>query len=175
MKDFETTRLLLRHIAESDAEDIFEYGKELNVGPNAGWKPHTSIEETRKVMTEVFIGQENVFGIVLKDTNKMIGSIGLISDPRRTNPHALMLGYAISEHHWGKGLMTEAARAIIERGFQELPVDIITCTCYSINPRSRRVIQKCGFQYEGCLRQCEERFDGVILDMECYSLLRNSQ
>jgi Acetyltransferases, including N-acetylases of ribosomal proteins len=172
MKEIKTARLLLRNIYESDAEDLFEYGKEPNVGPNAGWKPHTDIEETLQVMEQVFVGKENVFGIVLKDSGKMIGSIGLIDDPRRNNPHAMMLGYAMSEHYWGKGLMTEAAQAIIERAFHELSIDIISCTCYSSNTRSRRVIEKCGFQYEGCLRRAEQRYDGQIMDIECYSLIK---
>lgn len=168
----ETERLILRHIVESDIEDLFQYCKNPNVGPAAGWKPHESIEETRKLMHGIFIGKENVFGIVAKNTKKLIGTIGLIPDPHRTNPRSLMLGYAMSEDYWGKGLMTEAAKAVVRDGFKELPIDIITCTCYTINPRSRRVIEKCGFTYEGCLRQCEQRFDGKILDLECYSLLR---
>lgn len=172
MKEIKTARLLLRHIHENDAEDIFEYSKEPNVGPNAGWKPHANIEETLQIIEEVFVGKENVFGIVLKDSGKMIGSIGLIDDPRRNNPHAMMLGYAMSEHYWGKGLMTEAAQAIIERAFQELSIDIISCTCYSSNSRSRRVIEKCGFQYEGCLRRAEQRYDEKMMDVECYSLLK---
>lgn len=172
MKEIKTARLLLRHIHESDAKDIFEYSKEPNVGPNAGWKPHDNIEETLQIIKEVFVGKENVFGIVLKDSGKMIGSIGLIDDPRRNNPHAIMLGYAMSEHYWGKGLMTEAAQAIIEKAFCELPIDIVSCTCYSSNPRSRRVIEKCGFQYEGCLRRAEQRYDGEIMDLECYSLFK---
>jgi putative acetyltransferase len=172
MKEIKTARLLLRHIYKSDAADIFEYGKEPNVGPNAGWKPHANIEETLQVMEQIFVGKENVFGIVLIDSGKMIGSIGLIDDPRRNNPHAMMLGYAMSEHYWGKGLMTEAAQAIIKRAFHELPIDIISCTCYSFNSRSRRVIEKCGFQYEGCLRRAEWQSDGQTMDMECYSLLK---
>jgi putative acetyltransferase len=172
----ETERLILRPIKDSDARDTFEYCKNPNVGPAAGWEPHKNIEDTRRIMKEIFIGKENIFGIVLKSSGKIIGSIGLHTDPhRRHNPRALMLGYAMSECCWGKGLMTEAARAIIEYGFRELPIDLISCTCYSFNSRSRRVIQKCGFEYEGCLRQAAKRYDGKILDVECYSLLNKNE
>lgn len=99
MTKIETERLILRNITENDACDIFEYGKEANVGPNAGWKPHKNIDETKDIMKNVFINQQYVFGIVLKENNKMIGSVGLIKDPKRENPHALMLGYAISEKY----------------------------------------------------------------------------
>ncbi len=171
----ETERLILRPIKNSDANDIFEYSKNPNVGPAAGWEPHKSIEDTRKIMKDIFIGKENIFGMVLKSSGKIIGSIGLHTDPRRNNPRVLMLGYAMSEYCWGKGLMTEAAKAVIEYGFHELPIDMISCTCYTFNSRSRRVIQKCGFEYEGCLRQAEKRYDGKILDVECYSLLNKNE
>lgn len=172
MKKIETKRLLLRHITIEDATDIYDYSREPNVGPYAGWKPHNNIDETHQIMNELFIEHDNIFGIVIKGTNKVIGTIGLIEDPRRQNSHALMLGYAMSEKYWGKGLMTEAAKAVIEHAFCELPINIISCTCYPHNIGSRRVIEKCGFEYEGCLKQAEERYDGAIMNLQCYSLLR---
>lgn len=173
MITLETEHLILRPINKDDASDIFEYGSEPNVGPAAGWKPHKNIDETRAIMKAVFVDKDNIFGMVLKSSGKMIGSIGLVPDPHRNNPEVLMLGYAMSEHYWGKGLMTEAAKAVIEYGFSELAISMISCTCYSMNPRSRRVIQKCGFEYEGCLRQGEKRYDGKVLDVEFYSLCNN--
>ncbi|HAT61715.1 MAG TPA: GNAT family N-acetyltransferase [Prevotella sp.] len=172
MTKIETERLILRNITENDACDIFEYGKEANVGPNAGWKPHKNIDETKDIMKNVFINQQYVFGIVLKENNKMIGSVGLIKDPKRENPHALMLGYAISEKYWGQGIVPEASKAIIKLGFENPEIDIITCCCYSFNKRSRRVIEKCGFMYEGCLRNGEMRYDGEVFDIESFSLLK---
>ncbi len=170
MGNIETARLLLRSIEESDTENIYEYSRNPNVGITAGWKPHKNIEDTRVIMKQIFIGQENVFGIVLKECNKLIGTIGLITDPRRENPKAMMIGYAIAEEHWGKGFMTEAANAVISYGLNKLALDLISCTCYPDNRRSRRVIEKCGFHHEGSLRQCEVRFDGTIMDMECFSI-----
>jgi ribosomal-protein-alanine N-acetyltransferase len=48
----ETKRLILRNIVEDDAEDIYEYARNPNVGPNAGWLPHESIVSARCVTTE---------------------------------------------------------------------------------------------------------------------------
>lgn len=78
----ETERLLLRPVTADDAQDIFEYSSEPDVGSNAGWKPHETTEETIKIMNEIFIGQQNIFGIILKAENKLIGTIGLIDDPK---------------------------------------------------------------------------------------------
>jgi len=167
-----TERLILRNIVEDDAADIFEYAQEPHVGCNAGWKPHERIEETREIMKQIFIDQPYMFGLILKENHHLIGTIGLMKDPKRANPHALMLGYAMSEHYWGRGLMTEASKAVMDVAFKDPEVDMITCCCYPFNDRSRRVIEKCGFKYEGCIRGCEERYDGKMMDVESYSLFR---
>lgn len=171
MKSIETERLLLRPIIESDATDIFEYSRNGNVGINAGWKPHENIEETKEVMKIVFLNQEYVFGIVLKETGKMFGSIGLIPDPKRQNDKTRMIGYAIGEDYWGKGFATEAVFAVLRFGFKETGLDLVSAYCYPFNERSKRVIEKCGFQYEGCLRLAEERYDGIVIDNNCYSIM----
>jgi Acetyltransferases, including N-acetylases of ribosomal proteins len=172
MKTIETDRLILRPITEDDAEDIFAYSKNENVGINAGWKAHANIEETREIMGIIFLGKENVYGIESKETGKLLGTIGLIDDPKRQNNKARMLGYAIGEEFWGKGYTTEAAQAIIHYGFVELNLNLVSAYCYPFNKRSKRVLEKCGFQYEGLFRLAEERYDGVVLDNECYVIIR---
>ena len=170
----ETKRLILRPIKEDDDTAIFEYSGNPNVGPNAGWKPHESIEETREIINAVFLGKENVFGIVLKDSGTLIGSVGLVEDPKRENDKVKMLGYAIGEAYWGNGYTTEAASAVIEHGFNNLKLDLISAYCYPFNNRSKHVLEKLGFSYEGKLSQCEKRFDGIVLDDECYALSAES-
>ena len=172
-KAMETERLILRNINNSDAEDIFEYAQNPDVGPNAGWEPHKSIEESRAIMKAIFLRKNNAFGIVNKENNKLIGTIGLIKDPKRDNPMAMMLGYSLSKDYWDRGIMSEASKAIIEYGFNELGLEMITCCCYSYNKRSKRVIEKCGFIHEGIIRGAEIRYDGKILDYESFSLAKN--
>ena len=118
MAELHSERLLLRNIQIDDLEDIFEYSSTPKVGPNAGWKPHETKEETLDIMQAIFLNQETVWGIILKENGKMVGSIGLVKDDRRDNKKVRMLGYAIGENYWGKGLMTEAARAVIRYGFE---------------------------------------------------------
>ena len=95
----ETERLLLRPLSPSDAEAVFAYSREANVGINAGWKPHESLEESEDALEKVFCGKKGIFGIVHKIDGKLIGTIGVIDDPKRLNPKAGMLGYAISESY----------------------------------------------------------------------------
>lgn len=165
-----TQRLILRNICEDDADDIFAYSSSPNVGPNAGWKPHESREETLEIMKAIFLSHPNIFGIVLAENVRLIGSIGLINDPKRQNEHTMMLGYALSEQYWGKGIMTEAVNAVLQYGFDQLKLDLISAYCYPFNLRSKHVLTKCGFSYEGTLKQAEQIYDGRIFDNECYAL-----
>ena len=166
----ETERLILRQIVASDAEDIFAYSSGPNTGMHASWKPHESLRETRAVMSEVFLGQESVFGIELKETHRLIGNIGLVKDYMRANDSVRMLGYALGEDFWGHGFMTEAAKVMIDFGFETMHLDLISATCYPFNVRSRRVLEKLGFRYEGTLALAEKRYDGLVFDTDCFSL-----
>ena len=172
MAELLTERLILRPIISGDAGDIFEYSKHPLVGPNAGWKPHEDEGETKEIMKEIFLDKECVWGIVPKGSKKVVGSIGLIKDPKRENEHTMMLGYAIAYDQWGKGITTEAARAVVAYGFKELGLHLISVCCYAYNSRSRGVIKKCGFIYEGTMRQAEKRYDGEIFDSEIYSITK---
>lgn len=169
--NIQTERLLLRPVVENDDQDIFAYAQEPNVGPHAGWKPHESIEETREIMQQLFIGQEDIFAIVYRQEERVIGTIGLVADPKRDNDRSMMLGYAMSERFWGQGLMTEAARAVICYGFEQLGAELIAAYCYPQNSRSQAVLRKCGFIYEGTLQQASRLYDGRVVDEKCYSLI----
>ena len=170
----ETERLILRQIVPADAEEIFAFSKGPETGRDAGWKPHETLEETRLIMQEIFLEQESVFGMVLKETGVMIGSVGLIDDPLRENDSVRMLGYALGEAFWGQGFMTEAADAVVTYGFEEMHLDLISATCYPFNLRSKRVLEKLGFRYEGTLALAEKRYDGKVLDKDCFSVTKEA-
>ena len=164
-------RLILRPVTIHDCEDIYEYSKNPNVGYRAGWKPHESKKETAAIMKMIFIGQDHIFGIIIKSNNKLVGTIGLIHDPKRENKNAWMLGYALHEAYWGKGIMTEAAKLVIQYAKEQPNITLISAYCYPYNPQSRRVLEKCGFEYEGLLRQAEVLYTGEIVDNLCFSMI----
>ena len=83
-----------------------------------------------------------------------------------------MIGYALREESWGKVYMTEVVRRIIQFGFESLCLDLISVGHFEFNDRSRRVIEKCGFRYEGTLRRASSIFDGSVHDALVYSMLR---
>lgn len=173
MATLQTERLLLRPFHKSDVDDFYEYSKNKHVGPNAGWKPHANKAESAEIMREIFLDQESVWAIVWQATEKVIGSIGIVDDAKRPHSQVKMLGYAIGEDYWGRGITTEASLAVLQYAFLELGLGLVSIYCYPFNKRSMRVIEKCGFHYEGQLRQAERIYDGNIYDTVCYSMTRN--
>ena len=145
----ETERLILRKWKETDAESLFEYAKDPDVGPIAGWQPHRSVEESLDVIRSVLCGAE-CYAVCEKENGKAIGAIEL-----RLNGHTDMterddeceLGYWLGKPFWGRGYMPEAAREIIRHGFEDLGMNIIWCGYYEGNLKSKRVQEKLGFVY----------------------------
>ena len=72
----ETDRLILRSWYDSDAEELYKYAQNPQVGPVAGWPPHQSVEESLEIIRTVFSSPET-YAVVLKETGKPIGCIGL--------------------------------------------------------------------------------------------------
>lgn len=144
-----TKRLILRKWNAEDAESLFEYAKDPDVGPIAGWPPHKNVEESLDVIKNVFNGAE-CYCICEKGSNKAIGAVEL-----KLNGHTDMtdkddeceLGYWLGKPFWGRGYMPEAAQALIERGFEKLQMTTIWCGYYDGNIKSKRVQEKLGFQF----------------------------
>lgn len=146
----ETERLILRPWKESDAEDLYKYASNPDVGPIAGWPPHQSIEESLDVIRNVLSGAE-CYAICLKEDGRAIGAIEL-----KLNGYTDMterddeceLGYWLGKPFWGQGIMPEAATKIICHGFEDAGMTRIWCGYYEGNIKSKRVQEKVGFKYQ---------------------------
>lgn len=172
MKAMETDRLCLELWSKSDNEALYEYAKNPNVGPCAGWKPHASPEESRQVIEDVFLRCES-WKIIWKKSGKIIGIVGLEEDRLRPEVASRELGYSLAEEFWGRGIMTEAAGKVIEYAFTFMDLDIIAVQTSPINIRSQKVIEKLGFKKEGHLRYTNRIYDGTVRDAYLYSLCKN--
>lgn len=147
----ETPRLILRPWDAGDVEDLFEYACVAGVGEMAGWNHHKSIEESGQIL-DMFIRGKKTFALELKENGKVIGSLGieyLHPDPVEGERYGREIGYVLSKDYWGRGLMTEAVKAVCGYCFDVLGYDYLTCGHFSQNSRSRRVIEKCGFTFFG--------------------------
>lgn len=145
----ETDRLILRPWRESDLADFYEYARVDGVGQMAGWQPHKSLEESKTIL-EMFIRDKKTLALELKETGKVIGSLGLEEPEELDLPEDSQgreIGYVLSRDYWGRGLMPEAVRAVVQHCFAELDYDWLSCGHFESNAQSRRVIEKCGFTH----------------------------
>lgn len=145
----ETERLILRPWKEDDAESLYKYAKNPEVGPIAGWPVHTSVENSREIIKSVLAADET-YAVCLREDNVAIGSIGLIT-PAQSHTKAaddeIEIGYWIGVPYWGQGLIPEAVRALQKHAFLDLGCSAIWCGYYDGNEKSKRCQEKCGFKY----------------------------
>ena len=150
MKNLETKRLILRPWEETDAKALYQYAKDSEVGPAAGWPPHTSEENSLEIIKNV-LSAEGAYAVVLKETGEAVGSVGLMireqSHVKCPNKEA-EIGYWLGVPYWGKGLIPEAVNELIRYAFEELGIDTLWCGYFVGNEKSKRVQEKCGFVYE---------------------------
>ena len=145
-----TERLILRRWEDGDAESLFEYAADPDVGPIAGWPPHQTIEESRDVIKNVFNGKE-AYAICLKTDDRAIGAIEL-----KLNGHTDLtdrddeceLGYWLGKPFWGQGIMPEAVKEILRHAFEKIGMTKVWAGYYEGNLKSKRVQEKSGFRYQ---------------------------
>lgn len=147
MEQITTERLILRQWKLSDSGDLYEYAKSDLVGHNAGWKQHKSEEESKKII-KMFIDANETYAVVLKEENKVIGSIGIHKREANNNLNEREIGYVLNPKYWGNGYIPEAVQALLEYGFNTMNLDLIWCVHFDFNERSKRVIEKCGFNFK---------------------------
>lgn len=142
----QTKRLILRPWQDEDAEELYRYARDPQVGPPAGWPPHTSIQNSRQIIRSVLSAPET-YAVCLKESGKPIGSIGLHRNDLACHQDEYELGYWIGKPFWGQGLIPEASREILRYAFEDLGMKRIWCGYYEGNIKSRRVQEKLGFVY----------------------------
>jgi len=150
----ETERLILRFWEETDLMDFYLYASQPGVGELAGWHHHKSIDESRDIL-EMFIENKSDWAMVLKETNKVVGSFGFHNpiwingdeNSEFRNLKNTSIGYVLAKPYWGRGLMLEALNAVIKYVFDNDIVQVIAISHFKHNNQSRRVIEKAGFKF----------------------------
>ena len=141
----ETERLILRPWREEEAEELFKYASDPEIGPPAGWPAHKTVEESRKIIKTVFSDPET-YAVCLKENGKPVGSIGLHRNDLAKGEDEYELGYWLGREFWGQGIIPEAARELLRYAFCDLGMERVWCGYYEGNEKSRRVAEKLGFE-----------------------------
>ncbi len=158
---FETKRLILRPWTEDDAKDLYEYARDPDIGPPAGWPVHTSTENSRDIIKNV-LSAEETYAVCLKENGKAIGSVGLHRKDLAEKDDEYELGYWLGKPFWGQGIIPEASLEILRHAFEDLNMNTVWCAHYDGNTKSRRVMEKLGFIYHHTTEGIEVSLLGEI-------------
>ena len=144
----ETDRLILRPLTLADAETAFRWTGDLEVAKYVSWLPHYSMDDVLKWLKEIEWKHPNdnyIWGFVLKETDELFGSGGLIWEE---NWQLFQVGYNIMTTHQNRGYTTEAMKAILQFAAANLGIKIVAGGHAKENLASSRVLEKLGFVYD---------------------------
>ena len=167
-----TDRLVLREFEENDWPAVLEYQSDPQYLRYYAWTGRTA-EDVRAFVRHFIDWQGEQprrnfqFAVVLKGEGRLIGNCGIRTNPDRREAD---IGYELAHPHWGRGYATEAARAVLAFGFEELRLHRIWASCVLENAGSARVLEKLGMRREGHLRE-HEWMRGRWWDTLLYAIL----
>ena len=143
-----TERLILRAPQLADAAQLSKLANNIKVASMMTGMPHPYT----KGEAETFIRRTAepdktgcTYILTLAKTGAVLGCAGLSFD----RDNKLLLGFWLGEPHWGQGYATEAAHALVDLAFEGFKAERLHTRCRVTNSASRRVIEKCGFQFTG--------------------------
>lgn len=144
----ETDRLILRPLSLDDAEHIFKtWTSDEDVAKYMIWDVHESVNDTidwlKQEVNDIDSDDVYTWGLVLKDTNTLFGTIALNKKADGTSG----FGYNIAKAYWKKGFTTEAGRKVLDFANKTLNIKKIFCRHADENIASMKTMKKLGFIY----------------------------
>lgn len=168
-----TRRLLLRPLRMKDARDFHAYARDPRVAEYVLWDPHTSLGQTRSILRNLMAGSRqqelHTKAMVLKETGRMVGTIGLVA--RDWEHHTAEVGFSLAADQWGQGLMTEALIAYLGHVFRKQDIHRVEAQHDVLNPASGAVMRKAGMHPEGVLRE-RIHYKGRYASVMLYAAIR---
>lgn len=169
-----TERLVLRAYESTDWARVHIYGSDPEFSKYEVWGPNTTTEESFNFVTRMIelakLTPRYKFelAVCLKDSGLLIGGCGLRKETELS--HIGSLGWAINPEFQNKGFATEAARALIDFGFNDLKLSVIYATCDTRNAASYKVMEKSGMKKVGFIKGTQE-IKGYVRDTFRYEIL----
>jgi ribosomal-protein-alanine N-acetyltransferase len=171
--ELKTERLVLRRFNENDAEQMYAgWMNDERVAKYTSWYAHSSIEMTKSFINYVLgLDERTSYNWVIEYNEKLIGTINVCYSDDLLEIAGI--AYALAFDSWGKGYITEAAKAVVSFLFDEVGYRKIIAGCDAENVGSMKVMEKLGMKQEACFRQQIIRKDGTFGDDLQYGLFRN--
>ncbi len=172
-KALTTERLTLRRFTMNDADAMFRnWAGDPEVTRYLMWLPHADVGISKQVLSAWVpeYARDGFYNWGIEFEGDLIGGISVVNASEQ-NEWA-EIGYCIGRKYWGRGIVTEALRRVMDFLFDEVGLNRIYLRHDSDNPASGRVMEKCGLIYEGTMRQHNKRKDGTFGDLKVYGILR---
>jgi RimJ/RimL family protein N-acetyltransferase len=164
----ETERLILRAPTLGDAKAIAKLANDRRIAENTARIPHPyALTDAKEFISAVNDGGSELALLITLADETVIGGCG-IATVAGQNPE---IGYWLGVRYWGQGYATEAVRALIDHAFQRLDYDVLHSSARVTNPASRRILEKCGFQWIGA-GLCRVRALGSSVPVDRFRLDR---
>lgn len=161
--NLETERTFLRPFQIDDLDDLYEYAGQPEIDELAGWKHHTSINESIHVL-RMYLKDENALAIEEKKSGRVIGHIVIYRDTRKDRKDTKEIGFALHRDYWGRGIMTEVVRVLRDTLLEQGILHIYAC-CVKANEAAGHLLEDCGFavEREGTLdsKKLKKKFESL--------------
>lgn len=169
-----TRRLTLRAPAARDLPSLVRLANNPAVARNLGRMPHPyTADNALHWITEASRAGPKLrtLAITGRYDDSFLGGCGY--RPVEGNPDHVTLGYWLGEPHWGQGIAAEAAQAVIDLAFEIEDISCIEVSVRSSNHQSKRVIEKCGFQFTRHGMAKLAALSGTV-SVDCYMMARRT-
>ena len=135
--------------------------------------PHPYTMENAVEWVDMMLNQDPLLVFVIDLAGELAGVVGITmrNDVYRKAP---LIGYWLGEAYWGRGIMTQAVKLVVDYAFANLDITRLQAGIFNTNPASMRVLEKAGFVKEGIARSAITK-NGMVLDEHCYGLVRVSE
>ena len=169
----ETERLILRRFVEGDAQAMFDnWASRSENLTYVTWNPYLNVEQTRNSIGNWVKSYDDSdyykWAICLKEnSDHVIGDISLVSVDETNS--SCEIGYILGQDYWGRGLMTEALKAVLSYCLDKIGFERVDACYVSLNPASGRVMEKAGMTFWKTVPNAVER-KGYIADKIYYQI-----
>lgn len=150
LEQLQGERLILHRPSEEDAAAVFAYAADPEVSRFLGWLPHNDESETRtflRTCAEEWERGKELSWIICDEAGSVVGMV-----TAKLGRGMAGVGYVLAHRAWGKGYATEALQLVSAALLKHTVVSSIWAVCHLENAPSARVLEKCGFQRHGLLR-----------------------
>ena len=159
----ETERLRLRLPDAGDIDAIVAMAGDRDVARRLARIPHPYGRDDARFFLDAIVPREWTWAVAWRASGEVVGMAGLVPGPE---PEVAELGYYVARRHWGRGIATEAAGAVVAHGFGVLGLRVINSGYFLDNPASGRVLGKLGFVESGRSERSCLAIDSTVASVE---------